>query len=79
MVTARNALAFLLTHFPANGGSRLRDSQAFCSFKSRVRLDISNRMGEILIYGEGFEILARKNLLFFSELVGRVGIEPTTN
>jgi hypothetical protein len=31
--------------------------------------------------GEAFEILASdvKNLLFFSEMVGRVGIEPTTN
>jgi len=31
--------------------------------------------------GETFEILASdiKKLLFFSEMVGRVGIEPTTN
>ena len=31
--------------------------------------------------GETFEILVSdiKNLLFFREMVGRVGIEPTTN
>jgi len=36
------ARAFPLTHFPANGGLRLRNSQAFRCFKSRVRRDISN-------------------------------------
>jgi hypothetical protein len=37
--------------------------------------------GKFRSMGETFEVLASdvKNLLFFSKLVGRVGIEPTTN
>lgn len=36
------ALAFPLIHIPANGGLRVCNSQAFRSFKSLVRPEISN-------------------------------------
>jgi hypothetical protein len=57
------------------------DSPLFCAQRGGKEQILLIKRGEIPIYGEAFEFLASdiKNLLFFSELVGRVGIEPTTN
>jgi hypothetical protein len=49
-----------LTYSHANGGLRVAESQAFRSLKSLVRLDIANRMGEILFYGGSFGLLVRE-------------------
>jgi hypothetical protein len=64
------------------GGLPVRDSQAFRSFKvtsSTRYLELNG--GNSDLWGNDWSFLRErsKKLLFFSELVGRVGIEPTTN